>query len=1059
MTVVRPHETAMRKALLGSLVLSAGAIIACAHEEPHKVETPQAPEQRSAAKESGPPQYLIADPSPRGGGGVTVALGSAGSFGLVIDKSRVVIGRGEPRVAVDATDEAIIGARKLPSRFGGGYLFWTERSLYRAEQFDAPLKPVARVPDSIARGNDFQSVSFASKFVLVRTNNGERWAIGMPNGERKAIEPLNVADVEALDDGRALAFNDQGAAFASTDGGDHWADITAQIRSSPSHVNVIDNELWLIESAGGALRLELDGHLSAFDKPPADKTPEIRARDPKWRGQDAPLRAAFQSGAAVDDANAVVIEDGDLVRVDVRTGEITSVVTGKLPPDAHCQAVPISGDVLFACVSRGSSGGGAGAFVVSHTLVGDAPVIEQSFGQNAQFYASDDGGLAFAGPCGGNAPAAPYNPGAAYAAPPSNQDNTVCVRQPGGAWQEQDTSALQSDGGAGDVRVLRWVPRGDGRAVAFIYEQAPGIYDPHTGNITALADDAREIVMQGYTGGGYGGSARYRKHVYYRGDAPVIDASWSFAPNGALRGWQRHGGIVEITDDGRLNKSPYAFDVLATGQYALGRTKEGRLYQSSDHGSTWVEVAGPPSGAGAIEMRSCTTAGCDLGAFYRVGWQVRSPRIDPTPTTAPAAAEVRRARGLELSCRPLGAAPLTKILPRTGVSPDDLGLGASRLPVAGESGTYGYLRTPLPRTIVNPLHETGGGDGGDGATLRAMLSGFQTTPGSDVIEVMGPNKNAASLRRSVSYVAAFDPAATVRRATIAMSEVIAVGRGAGMTNDEILSDDMTETGNILIVTPTDGNAPSDLAFANPRGLVALIKGERTKLAMRNYTNNEATLISGVSLGGDEAAFLEVETSGVGHVFKLAAGGTSDLFDISPTVNDAAYYPANPDSVAVGPKNEIGVIRTASGSDPSSTWDPAIVIVPAMPPIALAPWSKLEFADAPACKEPGWRATIQIIAPWVRVTTPELRVEEAPMIARVKWNEKRVCLEGFEAKLPNVNLRVNSADRGTEPLQLSTWLVSKGSTFARVAIADGVEWRQPLECTVVPNNAAQASASP
>src|SRR5688572_25154695 len=143
MTGVRPRETGMRAVLPGTLVfLSAAAVVtACAHEEPKKVETPQVAEQRSASKDSGPPQYLIADPSPRGGG-PTLSLGSGGSFGLVVDKSRVVVGRGEPRVAVDTTDEAIIGARKLPSRFGGGYLFWTERSLYRAEQFDAPLKPV-----------------------------------------------------------------------------------------------------------------------------------------------------------------------------------------------------------------------------------------------------------------------------------------------------------------------------------------------------------------------------------------------------------------------------------------------------------------------------------------------------------------------------------------------------------------------------------------------------------------------------------------------------------------------------------------------------------------------------------------------------------------------------------------------------------------------------------------------------------------------------------------------------------------------------------------------------
>jgi hypothetical protein len=30
----------------------------------------------------------------------------------------------------------------------------------------------------------------------------------------------------------------------------------------------------------------------------------------------------------------------------------------------------------------------------------------------------------------------------------------------------------------------------------------------------------------------------------------------------------------------------------------------------------------------------------------------------------------------------------------------------------------------------------------------------------------------------------------------------------------------------------------------------------------------------------------------------------------------------------------------------------------------------------------------------------------------------------------------------------TWLVAKGSTFARIGVAEGVEWRQPLECNVV-----------
>src|SRR6185295_5686090 len=257
----------------------------------------------------------------------------------------------------------------------------------------------------------------------------------------------------------------------------------------------------------------------------------------------------------------------------------------------------------------------------------------------------------------------------------------------------------------------------------------------------------------------------------------------------------------------------------------------------------------------------------------------------------------------------------------------------------------------------------------------------QTSREGDAIEVMGPDKAASRLRRPITYVAAFDPAAKITRAVISMSEVISVARGAGMANDEILTDDMTESGNLIVVTPVDANAPSDLALHNARGLLALVKGERTKLAMRTTTsgNNEATVVSGVSLAGDEAAFLELESGGVGHVFKIASGGTTDLFDISPTMNDTAFYPANPDAIAVGPKGDLGIIRTASGSDPASVFDPAIVIQPAMPPTSLAPWSTLKFGDAPECREPGWRATLQVIAPWVRISTPELRVDEAPMI--------------------------------------------------------------------------------
>ena len=1020
----------------GLAAIAAIAAGACGHAGPAGIGANRGlpdPRLASSGVPSGPPQYIVADPSPRSSV-VAISLGSSGALGLVVDKTRIVVGRGEPHVGPDLPEQTIAGVRPIPARLGGGYLFWTENNLYRADAFDGVLRPIARVTDAI------QNLSFAPKFVLVRTRNGERWALGIPNGERMLLEPLGASDVEGLDDGRALAFNDSGAAFSSMDGGAHWNDVTSQIKSSPTRVAVVDDEIWLYESSGGGLRLEPDGQLSVFDKQPPETPLDMRPRDPRWHGAEAPLRTAFHVGASIDESTAIVVEQGDIVRVDIHTGEIVSIASGKLPPEARCEAVPTANDVLFACVTRGSKqGGDPTAFVVSHTLSGDAPVMEQTFQTTGQFYGSDDGGLAIALPCSGT----PVGP----------QDHGVCVRQPGGTWQDYDLSALTGgDAGIGngspDVNVARWIPRADGRAVAVLLDPTPGIFDPRTGQLESIDASERAALGEGLTQG----YAKYRKHfglgfVAGMTGARLVDWSWSFTASGSLRGWQRHGGIVEITDDGKVTHSPYNFDIMTAGPYALGRTPEGRFYQSTDHGGTWAEVAGPPSGAAAGDLRGCTTAGCDVGGFYRLGWTARPPRAETPQTPAKLAPEVRRTRPVELTCRALGPAS-AKVLPRTTSSPDDLGLGNNRLPVAGDRNEIGFIRNTVPRGIVHPLHEAGAGDS-DTPALRAMFTGFGTTRDGEIIQVMGPNKSASSLRRGLSFVAPFDPAAPVKKAVIAMSEVIAAGRLAGLTNEEMLSEDMTESGTIVVMTPSDAAAPGDLAFHNSQhGLLVRVRSnERTKVAMSPTESDSSTVISGVALPSDEAAFLELEGTGVGHVFKLGAGGITDLFDINPTATDTAFYPANPDALAVGPRGDLAIIRTGSGTDPASAQDPALLLVSAMPPVALAPWSTMRFADDASCKDPGWRTTLSTIAPWIRVTTPELRTEDLPMLARVKWSEKRVCVEGFEVKLPDVSVRAPGTT-ASEPLKVASWLVARGNVFARVAIADGVEWRQPLECTMV-----------
>ena len=138
------------------------------------------PIEKAASSPPPPNEYVIADPAPARSRMVSLPGGSQNAHGLIVDHRRVVIGLGEPRVATDASAEAsLVG--KDPDPFRRWISLWTASALYRSDAFDATLAPIAHVPDPI------ESVSFTPKAVLARTNNGERWGIALPNGDRAAM--------------------------------------------------------------------------------------------------------------------------------------------------------------------------------------------------------------------------------------------------------------------------------------------------------------------------------------------------------------------------------------------------------------------------------------------------------------------------------------------------------------------------------------------------------------------------------------------------------------------------------------------------------------------------------------------------------------------------------------------------------------------------------------------------------------------------------------------------------------------------------------------------------
>jgi hypothetical protein len=128
-------------------------------------------------------------------------------------------------------------------------------------------------------------------------------------------------------------------------------------------------------------------------------------------------------------------------------------------------------------------------------------------------------------------------------------------------------------------------------------------------------------------------------------------------------------------------------------------------------------------------------------------------------------------------------------------------------------------------------------------------------------------------------------------------------------------------------------------------------------------------------------------------------------------------------------------------------------------LPLAPWSTLAPADDPACKADtaGYRVTLQTIAPWLRLkaASEELRgMDDAFMLARVRWSPARVCLEGVELRAQDMTVVqpanvMGPAGWGTPwDSPVESWVVARFTGTAasgRVVVVPGGEVRQPLEC--------------
>lgn len=967
--------------------------------------------------------FVIGDPDGLPAG--TAAVLDASSYGALIEGVRVVVRGAEPHLCADPLDGHIASFERVPAWLGGGFLFRARSALYAAATFDGPLRALRGFAESVS------AVSFGPRGALVRTADGQRVMLDLATGASLQLPLPGLVDLAALPDGRVAALVEGARLFLGTDHGAHWSEATASLAGAPAAIFSQGGSIWVRDELTRGYELDPSGVLREVDAVPSPAPLRIRPADPAWTSSDAPLVAAVRRGVPLGDGGALVVAAGDVVRVDLRTGAARVLSAGRLPAEDECTALRAGDDVIAVCLNVGHP-----SSVFAH-LAGESPQLERVFPVDGPFTAADDGALVLAASCDG-----------------ALSKVAACARDLRGQWTEHRLPEA-ADAGAPDAGAppidpdhVRWIPREGGPPLAIPDARTPAVFDPARGTLTPLHDlpktAALDDVVRALAAVGRGS----------------VDRSCSAQESGALRVWLGEGRVAQVALDGRVTRSPFHYPyAVAEGRFALAARDAGRLFQTTDHGETWTEVAGLAlrRRGRMVSPNHCSPVGCDLGGWLRLGWEPTPPvpRPESKPVEPPPVARAPRPPLRELVCSPLGAERPAVV--RRVVSDEEFGFGARRVPML-TSPEQRYLRRPVSRGQVHPGYGRSAVDGAP--SQRALVHGWAAlfTPPPDLhaplsgITVLGPNRSAESFRREIDFLEPFDPEGPLRHASFSLRDLAPAARAFATPLGQLYASDGPEIEGFVPILPADPSAPSGLVFdlpAEPGQLVlTLSAGASTRLTVAGArVDGTSVIIAGAAeLPGGELVLLGLGTDGSEEILSAGPQGVTLLHPV-PTFRESNTAPPNPDALAVGPAGALGILRTPSGAEPPTAADPALLFpVGRGPVIQLAPWSTLTAADDPACRaDPaGWRAIVQPLSPWLRVraAAPSRSAPTAAMLARVRWSAARVCLEAVEVP------EGTHAMRAGEEIETAVVARFAGKAGAgRIGVGPGMEVRQALRCAL------------
>ena len=678
---------------------------------------------------------------PESGGGVR---------GLTAGLRVVTRPLGALAVAVDRLPAAPQVTTPLPERLGGGFLFTLGATVWRADRWLGPARPIFTAPASV------QAILPGLDRVYLRVQNGTL-AIDGRDGKVLDLGPYPasplVSSYAAADGWRAAAVSDLRGVVATFDAGATWRTVDLPI--DPKQVVFANDtlavagfengktEAWFeLRADGGVARLggaprdvktklapsvvgpsQSRGGQKAAEPTPAAEPVEPRTETGQETQEDFaaktfgkhPLAAAIEDGWPLTDGTAVVARDGALARIRLEDGALTELVRDAFPfAPATCHPVPLTrqnaiGAFGFVC------GEPRGTTVIYAYDVRRGRLSElKRFDRPRVVTSSGNGALAVRGPCavdGEPTPAARPEPaplkddepaaettGAKTApkkptpspkpAPVVNAVHPYCILGHDDTWRE-----IHVRGDAGSERI---VVLADGRIVVISPPEALGA----PARLTLLDHGQAKTVPVAFPKVTTDVARMLRLGFW-------LDGFEERKPN-VVGGWIEAGGAmlgIEVALDGNAVPGSFVRDAglpFVAGRYGLGWSASRRGYETTDGGMTWSSIDLPDAlvPTAKVERRACGPVGCLANGWLRVGWgdAKREPAPAAPPAYRPGAALT--IPSIALACEPL-APPAPA--PRAVVPHPAAGIGGGPTPRISFGGGPPVLGTFNGLTELPPF--------------------------------------------------------------------------------------------------------------------------------------------------------------------------------------------------------------------------------------------------------------------------------------------------------------------------------------------------------------------